>query len=472
MAQVTPQQRISRIEELLKAVNSIPPEKHEVVRLPWPGADLLCQVIQIGADEVLLNPRSHRVRSQLEDDPEWHEVQADPFSPSAQKIIERFVRSARKTDEFAGLRDSLLKEGQAEPGVITYDGVLVNANTRAVIIRGFEDPAKRYLRVAVLPSHASPDELSLLELRLQMQKPLKVDYSLTNELLFIEELSSERHLSDSQIAKELRIFPESEKKGSAEVNLRLKLLDLIRTLQMIPTGRLPITFFDKLGYEQLREVYRIYQGLLEADAAQAQAYLESFLLTIAVGITPVHKIRKIDADFMSRYMLPQLEDDELVGRFAQQLTATKPSNSLPSKGAQALIGPNAKTGPEGDGEPEVDTKRLIDIVTGHEKSIGVPGSVFVLEKVDVIDAVKSAVAAGLLDKSRDVRDENKLDAPIEAIKNATNSLTRAFDCVMSVASDPEFDTKRRKTLEAAFKRMVRKQKSLEVAMTKLEILGK
>lgn len=40
MTQVTPQQRISRIEVLLKALNSIPPEKYEVVRLPWPGGEL------------------------------------------------------------------------------------------------------------------------------------------------------------------------------------------------------------------------------------------------------------------------------------------------------------------------------------------------------------------------------------------------------------------------------------------------
>jgi len=156
------------------------------------------------------------------------------------------VRGARKPDDLAGLRDSLLKEGQAEPGVMTFDGVLVNANTRAVVIREFDDPAKKYLRVAVLPSHASPDELSLLELRLQMQKPLKVDYSLTNELLFIEELSSERELKDGQIAKELRIFPENDKKGAAEVNLRLKLLDLIRNLQLIPSQRIPITSLTDL----------------------------------------------------------------------------------------------------------------------------------------------------------------------------------------------------------------------------------
>jgi hypothetical protein len=473
MAQVTQQQRILRIEELLRDLNKMPPEKHEVVRLPWPGSDhLLCQVIQISAEEVLLNPRSHRVRSQLQDNAEWQDVSADPYSSAAQKVVERLVRAARSEDDFAALRDSLLKEGQTDPGVITYDGVLVNANTRAVAISSIDDPGKRYLRVAVLPSTASPDEMSLLELRLQMQKELKVDYTLTNELLFIEELSNERHLPDSQIARELRIFPESPKKGEAEVNLRLRLLDLIRHLQHIPSGGLPISFFDDLSYEQLREVHRAHQSLLDRDPAEAERYLESFLLTVAVGITPVHKIRKIDTAFMTRYMLPQLEDDEQVGRFATEL-ATSPVATPPEgpRGARALMGPTASaTVP--DGEPQVDAKRLIDLVTGRDNTVQVPNSNFSFDKKDVVEAIKAAVTTGIKDKDRDLRDENKLDAPIDAVRTANTAMARALDNLAVVASDPEFDAKRRKTLEAAFKRLVRTQRALETALTKSGILGK
>jgi hypothetical protein len=88
--------------------------------------------------------------------------------------------------------------------------------------------------VAVLPQVAQPDEFALLELRLQMQKELKVEYSMTNELLFIEELSKERRLSPAQIARELRIFPESQRMGENEVVLRLGMLDLVRTMQAVP----------------------------------------------------------------------------------------------------------------------------------------------------------------------------------------------------------------------------------------------
>lgn len=397
MAQITRAQRIQRIDQLVKELNKIPPERHEVERLPWTGGEhLLCPVIKMKVDEVLLYHRSHRVRAQLEDDPEWRELSNDPQSEAAQRLIERHVREARTPEQFAALKESLQREGQTHPGVMTHDGVLVNANTRAVALRELEDPAKRYIRVAVLPATAEPEELALLELRLQMQKELKVDYTLTNELLFIEELSSERGLTDAQIARELRIDPKSEKKGEAEVRLRLRMLDLIREMQRIPDEPLPLTFFDRLGYEQLREVHRIYHALLERDPAEASRYLESFLLSVAVDVTPVHQIRKIDSSFMEQYMLPQLEEDEVIGDIAGKLVA-------PSNGADAVATPAAAKAllvDDGENEPSaVDLRALINVVTRRDKRVDVSGTPLVLERDDVKEALRAAIITGVKEKS-------------------------------------------------------------------------
>ena len=235
MVQITATEREQRIKQLLYDLQKVPPERHEVKRLPWTGGDHLhCSVIVMSVDEVLLNPSSHRIRAQLQDDPRWAELSAAPHSPAAQALIEETVRQARSPEEFTALKDSLVKEGQTEPGVITYKGLLVNANTRVVALRSVDDPAKRYVRVAVLPESAQQDQMSLLELRLQMQKDLKVEYSLTNNLLFIEELSVDRRVPEAQIAQELRIHPDNPRKGENEVRLRLQMLDLIRSMQKIP----------------------------------------------------------------------------------------------------------------------------------------------------------------------------------------------------------------------------------------------
>lgn len=466
MPQITEAQRIGRIKQLLGELNKVPPERHEVVRLPGTGGEpRLCQVIVIGVDEVLLNHRSHRVRAQLEDDPEWTELSKDPHSEAAQKVIERHVAGARSVEDFAALKDSLQREGQTDPGVMTHKGVLVNANTRVVALRELEDPAKRYIRVAVLPETVHPDELALLELRLQMQKELKVDYSLTNELLFIEELSTNRHMTDAQIARELRIYPENANKGENEVRVRLRLLDLIRQLQRIPNSPLPLTFFDDLGYEQLRDLHRSYQALVEHDPDQARRHLESFLLSVSVGVTPVHQIRRIDPDFMPDYMLPQLEEDEVIGGFAASLaTMTRPDSDRPS-GVDALLTTE---------EPQlqnVNIRGLIDAVTQRDKRVRIAGTSVVLARDDVRDAVKAAIITGIKEKRRDENEADKLQAPVEAVKNAIRQLDRCADACRSVLGGSEFDDKRRKSLEAAFKKLKRTYRALEAELIKSNVIA-
>lgn len=465
MAQITSAQRGQRIQQLLNELNKVPPERHEVERLPaLTGEPILCPVIKLGVDEVLLNHRSHRVRAQLEDDQDWQEFSKDPHSEPAQRLIERYVKRARSDEEFNTLKESLRIEGQTDPGVMTSDGVLINANTRAVAMRELDDPNSRWIRVAVLPQTAQPEQLGLLELRLQMRKELKVDYTLTNELLFIEELSCERKLSDAQIARELRL-PGGDKKGASEVNLRLRLLDLIRQLQRIRSQQLPLTFFDTLGYEQLREVHRSHAALLEHDPAAAQRYLESFLLSVSVGVTPVHQIRSIDEHFMAEYMLPQLEEDELVGDFASKLAAAPPESGPGESAGGARIAREDDGGVE-----EVDAKGLIEIVTGRDKRVEVSDTKFVLDRDDIRDSLKAAIITGVKEKKRDSRDADKLEAPIAAVKAATRELGKALDALAAVAHDSDFDQRRRKSLEAAHKKLKRSARSLEAELVKTEII--
>jgi hypothetical protein len=472
MAQITEPQRLQIIKDKLSELTKLPPKEHEVVRLPGTGGDaLLCQVIKMGVDDVLLNHRSHRVRAQLEDDPEWADLGREPYGEAAQKVIQRHVTDARKNEDFVALKESLLREGQTDPGVMTHKGVLVNANTRAVALREFEDPSKRYIRVAVLPETIGPEELALLELRLQMQKPLKEDYSMTNELLFIEELAIERKLKHKQIARELRIFPDNEKKGENEVTLRLRLLDLVRQMQMIPDTKLPLTFFDKAGvrYEQLRELHRTYIAVVDQDPERAQEHLETFLLSIAVGVTSVHQIRWIDPSFMGSYMLPQLQDDEedITGSVAAQLAVTQDQPGAPSPAGVSVL---MTTDPSTEAD-EVNLKGLINAVTQRDKRVQVGGTSVVVDQEDLKNALKAAVITGTKEKRRDQAAEDKLEAPIDSLKNATKELVRCIDSCKGIVKDAEFDAKHRKSLEAAFKKCKRVFKTLETDLAKDKIIA-
>lgn len=472
VAQITESQRVRRIKQLVEDLHRVPPEKHETIQMPLPGGNTLLDVVRIGVDEVLLNPNSHRIRSQLQDDQEWVELGKDPFSEAAQKVVERHVRGARTPDEFAALKESLVEEGQTHPGVITHTGLLINANTRAVALRDVADPNKRYIRVAVLPSTVRPDELALLELRLQMQKELKVDYTMTNALLFIEELSVQRGMPARQIAHELRISPESPRKGENEVTTRLKLLDLVRTLQRLADPPLPLRFFDeRIRLEQLREVHRVWAPLVEHEPARARQHLVSFLLSISVGVKAVHEIRRVDADFMGEYMLPHLERDPALGQFADALVAPAEdaADSNRPHGIDALAGKD-RTGEQDT--IAVDVGRLVHLVTRRDKRIELQGTNVVVDQDDLKDALRAAVSAGVEEKRRDVRDEDQLSAPTSAVREAIKQIGRAKEALITVHAQPEFDAERRKKLEAAYKKLARACRDLESTLKKTNVIPK
>jgi hypothetical protein len=344
--------------------------------------------------------------------------------------------------------------------VVTSKGVLINANTRAVALRELDDPNKRYIRVAVLPDTMQEDELALLELRLQMQKELKVEYSLTNELLFIEELSVERSMPPAQIAKELRIG-ETAKKGESEVSLRLKLLDLLRTMQQLPKDWLRLTFFDTLGYEQLRDLHRAYGAVVDNDPVRATSILEAFLLSVSVGVTPVHQLRRIDPDFIPEYMLPQLEEDEMIGAHAAKLAALPTQEIAKPTGVGALL-----TG-DGDGDlTEVNVRGLIDIVTQRDHKVPIPGTSLVLER----DAVKTAIINGVTEMKRDDSASDRLQAPIDRVRLAAKQVDKCTEACDGVIGTAEFGDSRRKSLEVAFKRLRKNFRLLEAELVKAGVI--
>ncbi|MHB8642843.1 MAG: hypothetical protein ACYDA3_08160 [Gaiellaceae bacterium] len=458
---------MQRIRELLNELNKIPPEQHEVERVPWAGGEpKYCKVIAIGADEVLLNPDSHRLRAQLQDDLRWDELSKEPFSDDAQRVLTEHVKAARSVEAFAALKESLLNEGQTHPGVMTHKGVLINANTRAVAIREFDDPSKRYLRAAVLPETAQQSELALLELRLQMQKELKEEYSLTNELLFVEEMYDRHKMAALQIARDLRYFPDKPKKGEEEVKLRLQMLDLIRQMQRVPADGLKLTFFDQIGLEQLRGLLSRYRPMVDSDPARARRLLETWLLSVAVGVSNVHSLRRVDEQFVADYVLPTLEEDEEIGSFAPALVSDDGKAGDPRpEGVDTLLGADEASVVVG----ETNVKRLLDIVTQRDKRVEVPGTRVVLDRDEVKESFRAAVETGIKDKRREETDADKLEAPIILMKNAIRQLEKSLDVLRTVQGDDDFDTRKRKSLGVAFGKLRKTTHELESTFEKYSI---
>lgn len=472
MAQVTKNQRAQMISDLVREANKQPPtEKHPVEQIQGvKGATVNCDVITIAADQLLLNPNSHRIKAQLSDDPQWvgsdgsPGLNVDPHSDNAQMLIADYIR---KSEYYTALKQSLIVDEQRQNALVTHEGILINGNTRAVALRELANPSKRYIRVAVLPQHMDPLELKMIELRFQMQRELKSKYSLTNELLFVEELHNSG-VSYEQINAELRYDLDSPKKGVAEVKTRLEGLDFVRLLQKRVSNGLRLTRFDCLGYEQLRETQSRYRDLqASGNLAEADQYLDNFMLSMLLGVTAVHKLRKIDSSFMSSYMFPQLEEDDEIGLFAAELaTATKDARP---KGSRELDKLAPRRNAQSDGT-EIDTKKLIAIACEPGKSSTFhQGDVRVnLENGKIVRALVDAVESGIREKRRQVRTEDKLAAPLESIRDATKRLQQFLEVYTEVAKNPDFNKARRQRVTHAFRSLRKRYRDVELLVAKLD----
>jgi len=124
----------------------------ETLTVPLQRGSAVLPVVTLPLSVPVLNAKSFRIAPKLADHPQGAVVTSDPYAAEAQRIVTELVRSEHR---HAGDLKESLKDGQDQPGVITREGVLVNANTRCVLIRELAaegDLRAQAIRVAVLPS--------------------------------------------------------------------------------------------------------------------------------------------------------------------------------------------------------------------------------------------------------------------------------------------------------------------------------
>ncbi len=124
------------------------------------------------------------------------------------------------------LKADLIRIGQLEPGIITFDGYVINGNRRMAIFELLSEetgePRWSYIEMALLPHSVSEKDLWRLEANLQFSRDEKVDYGPINTLLKFRE-GIKAGLSSKQIAASMfGGFKEREIIDSLE---RLKLID-------------------------------------------------------------------------------------------------------------------------------------------------------------------------------------------------------------------------------------------------------
>jgi hypothetical protein len=442
MPTISEEARKTRIEAALKALL----RDSERIPVPWQDTIKTFPVIKISLDSVLLNPRSHRIRAQLESHPQRQLVLESPFCEESQEIITTVLHG---TEGYERLKTNLAEEDQREAGVVTRAGLLVNGNTRAAALRDIE---KKYIRVAVLPEDATQEEIDELELRLQMKQDLKQDYTFTNELLFVDELITRYSRTHEQIALDLRWAasrsPKELKKGKEHVCQWVRMLSLIRQIQELSGQKLRLTEFDEKK-QVLIEIDDEYQQAREVDPEKAAKVRDTRMIGLLVGLG-YRELRQIDERFLENYLIPSLAEDKMLGKYVDTLTMDQTTDDnlpglevLPPQLEDSVRGPApllrlvaASANDEQVELPTGDTERVV------------------LPRDDVVEAIRRAMDEAADTARLDRRAGNQLRAPVSRLESAERELRVGLEAYRAVKVDSSLDKKKLTRLLGKIRRTV------------------
>ena len=403
----------------------------ETLTIQWKTRMVVLPVVDIPLSVVLLNANSHRIKSDLES----HDNSAaldEPLNELAQEIIESAIRNQPGYRE---LLENLRAEGQRDAGVVTENGILVNANRRAVALRDID--AKAYIKVAVLPSDARPSDIVHLELKLQMQQDFKQSYSFTNELLFIDDLVRQS-FSTTDIARELRW-------KQSEVTQHQHMLAVIRDLQRRCGSKLKLIRFDENKREIMIELSKKLQTLERSDPNAAERLLEGRALAMLTDVG-YELIREIDEDFVEDHLLDvarevatlEGEDSAIGGEtlLAQHLdeVVTMDAGSSESPPGLDILG-------EDTNAPADASTQLLEFYFESMRSgeVELPGASGLRCDHGIVQSgLNDLITSAAVEARESRRHRNDLDAPIKYLREAQKKIEFARERLSRARGDRRF----------------------------------
>jgi len=276
------------------------------VTIDWRGEPRHLRVISMPVDLLYFNPDTHRIRAQRTlDSKRDAAIEKDPWGREAQEYLHDLLRSRPanpdQTDpEYTALMNELDDVGQREPGIVSRNGILVDGNTRAAALI---DLGEQNIRVGVLPTDTSRQDINSVELSLQLRKDRRRDYSYINRLIAIDEELG-RGRSEADVAKDFNIKLATLQRDRWVYGLILDAIDRSRTDD---GASLHLIDFEE-HQEKLRELHRDYTKLATTDPDSANRLKQSRLAMVLLDY-PKTSLRLAEADFHTRYLESRLPDN-------------------------------------------------------------------------------------------------------------------------------------------------------------------
>jgi len=162
----------------------------EKMKIPYGGGLHPHSVYKITFKYLVYNIRNGRFRAELLEKEEDLKRRLDSTEKQDAEIIKTLLLNQDKNATEI-LKADLKKHGQIDPGIITFDGAVINANRRmAILSELFEetrDTRFSFLRVARLPQGVEETDIWRIEAGLQFAKDFRLDYAGINELLKLKD---------------------------------------------------------------------------------------------------------------------------------------------------------------------------------------------------------------------------------------------------------------------------------------------
>ena len=415
----------------------------DTYRIPLRGS-LTLEVIEIPLEIPILNADSFRIAPRLADHPMAALVASDPESPAAQEVVAQLVRqSHRKVDD---LKQSLVDEGQDQPGIISRSGKLINANTRCVLLRELVREGRTSattLRVAVLPADVTNGEELALESVLQNQREFKDEYNLVSELMMIEKLYSSAGMTDQQIAASLRT-----KGGAKKVADLREVLVLMNRARHLSTTPMPLAVFVA-EQDQTQNWIELLRDVRELDISTgrgvADDHIKRWLLAYYSGNDSVHRLRAAKGAWVENEVVPDLADS--TDPVAHDLAEAAAVDVPPTEDVSPKIEPSGLDLLGDDEEQAVShvsprsIQNLLDIVVAAEQAgagnVTLPDGNSVPAE-DARVALHHSVKSSLESLKRRAADTNRITRPLTLLGQARSALKDAVDALEDVIDDPAF----------------------------------
>ncbi|MFD0772546.1 transcriptional regulator [Streptomonospora algeriensis] len=372
------------------------------------------EIIDIELDSLYLNPGTHRIRAQRDLKPDKdQELRDNPWGAAGQDYLRSLLMATpsdpNKSDpEFYELKENLRQEGQNDAGLITRWGVLVDGNTRAVALK---ELGKQTMRVGVLPADATWQDVSAVELNLQMRLDQRRDYTYINRLLAYGELQESGKTAE-EIAPMFRV----QKKT---VNRDLWVLNQLRELvERSRAGQHSLRLMDfEEDQEKLRELHRKYEDLRATDPDAAEALKEYRLSALVLKFSKTD-LRLVEDDFQSRYLDRYLRED--VRKGLEQGDDAKTDGSVRIPGLNAAVTPGS--GAQG-GSVGAQARRLTDtLLRDKARAGGAALGEGEPEAAERLESVREAMKSSLKLAGSNARVKKQEKATAERISTAAEEI--------------------------------------------------